>query len=78
MVEIISKIDNLLHESNDIMWTIAYIPDIKTYSIRIGKLEPEENNRDERSYSNCLHGVDSLDPNCDKCEGQSKWMSADE
>lgn len=78
MEEIINKIEDLLHESNDIMWTIAYIPDIKTYSIRIGKLEPEDDNHEIRSCSNCLHGVVSLDPNCDECEGQSKWMPADE
>lgn len=78
MREIINKIETLLRESNDVMWTISYSPDIKTYSVYIGELEPEDDNHEERSCSNCLHGVDDLDPNCDECEGQSNWMSADE
>ena len=77
MREIINKIEELLYKSNDVMWTITYSPNIKTYSIHIGELEPEKNH-EERSCSNCLHGADSLDPNCDECEGQSNWMPADE
>ena len=48
MTEVITKIEDILRKSDDVMWTIAYIPDIKTYSIRIGELEPEDDGNDEK------------------------------
>ena len=52
MTEVITKIEDILRKSDDVMWTIACIPDIKTYSIRIGELEPEDDGNDEKE-NNC-------------------------